>query len=712
MVFFSKLTFVRSLALLVLPSLTLASEPPTFEDVLSLRSVGGVQIAPDGKAVLYSVRSTDWKNNRYDNELWVSVEGGPGYQLTRTRSGSSSSGLWSPDGQWVAFLADRGDKRQIYLIRARGGEAQAATSVKSQISEFQWSPDGKYIYFTAKEEPEDKEDREKRYGAFAIEDQEHQPTQLWRVAIQPDPWPAPNEQRCVEDEPDEDAADEAESQQDEDTEDPCGSLAKPEQLTEGELSVANFDVSPDGGEVVIETRSNDDIMSYISADLSILDVDSGALRDLVSAPGYDGSPQWSPDGRWIAFQSDSGNTTSDFYVNGHLKKVRAEGGEPVRLAAAHDEQISSPTWTERGIFFTAWNKTIRPLYRLNPDTDQLSKVPNLPEQVLSFDLTPDGSKLAFRGRNGDELAEIYQTTARRPQPARLTSMTEQLAQWTLGTSEVVRWRSSDGVEIEGVLHKPPEFDPAKKYPLLVAIHGGPTGISVPSPVATYVYPFTQWKAKGALILQPNYRGSAGYGEQFRSLNVRNLGVGDMWDVMSGVDYLIEQGFVDESRMGAMGWSQGGYISAFLATNTDRFKAISVGAGISNWMTYYVNTDIHPFTRQYLKGTPWSDPDIYARTSPMTHITEAKTPTLIQHGEFDRRVPTPNAYELYQGLQDVGVDTRLIIYKDFGHGITKPKERLAAVWHNWQWFAKYVWGEEIELPAAKPDETSDDAAEGQ
>jgi dipeptidyl aminopeptidase/acylaminoacyl peptidase len=147
----------------------------------------------------------------------------------------------------------------------------------------------------------------------------------------------------------------------------------------------------------------------------------------------------------------------------------------------------------------------------------------------------------------------------------------------------------------------------------------------------------------------------------------------------------------------MGWSQGGYISAFLTTNSDKFKAISVGAGISNWVTYYVNTDIHPFTRQYLKATPWADMDIYLKTSPMTNINKAKTPTLIQHGEFDKRVPIPNAYELYQGLQDVGVDTKLVVYKGFGHGITKPKERLAAVWHNWEWFGKFIWGEEIEVP---------------
>jgi dipeptidyl aminopeptidase/acylaminoacyl peptidase len=171
----------------------------------------------------------------------------------------------------------------------------------------------------------------------------------------------------------------------------------------------------------------------------------------------------------------------------------------------------------------------------------------------------------------------------------------------------------------------------------------------------------------------------------------------MWDVMSGVDALVKRGMVDTTKMGAMGWSQGGYISAFLTTNTNRFKAISVGAGISNWVTYYVATDIHPFTRQYLKNTPWADMEIYRKTSGMTNIRQAKTPTLIQHGEFDRRVPIQNAYELFQGLQDVGVPTELVVYKGFGHGITKPKEQLAAMWHNWRWFGKYVFGESIDLP---------------
>ena len=227
------------------------------------------------------------------------------------------------------------------------------------------------------------------------------------------------------------------------------------------------------------------------------------------------------------------------------------------------------------------------------------------------------------------------------------------------------------------------------------IHGGPTGVDTPTPVPGYVYPVLQWLDKGCVVLRPNYRGSAGYGEAFRSLNVRNLGIGDMWDVMSGIDFLDSKGIIDRSRMGSMGWSQGGYISAFLTTNTDQFKAISVGAGISNWTTYYVNTDIHPFTRQYLKATPWNDPGIYSRTSPITNINRAKTPTLIQHGELDKRVPIANAYELLQGLRDKGVPAELVVYKGFGHGINKPRERLAATLHNWNWFNKYIWNEKSE-----------------
>jgi dipeptidyl aminopeptidase/acylaminoacyl peptidase len=244
--------------------------------------------------------------------------------------------------------------------------------------------------------------------------------------------------------------------------------------------------------------------------------------------------------------------------------------------------------------------------------------------------------------------------------------------------------------------KPKNFDPNRKHPLLVVIHGGPRGTDRADISPDRYYPIERFVEKGALVLRPNYRGSEGYGEKFRSLNVRNLGVGDYDDVITGVDSLIAKGFVDAARVGAMGWSQGGYISAFITCASDRFKAVSVGAGISDWMTYYVNTDIHPFTRQYLKATPWDDPEIYRKTSPISYVQNAKTPTLIQHGELDKRVPIPNAYELYQALQDRGVPVKMVVYKGFGHGINKPKQALAVMEQNYDWFVEWIWGEK---PAA-------------
>jgi dipeptidyl aminopeptidase/acylaminoacyl peptidase len=254
--------------------------------------------------------------------------------------------------------------------------------------------------------------------------------------------------------------------------------------------------------------------------------------------------------------------------------------------------------------------------------------------------------------------------------------------------------------IEGVLEKPVDFDAKKKYPLLVVIHGGPTGIDTPAISPDRYYPVERFITKGALVLRPNYRGSAGYGEKFRSLNVRNLGVGDYADVISGVDSLIAQGFVDKDRVGAMGWSEGGYISAFITTSSDRFKAVSVGAGISDWMTYYANTDITPFTPQYLLATPWDDPEIYKKTSPISYIAHAKTPTLIQQGSADKRVPVPDSFELRQALEDHNVPVKMVLYDGFGHPVNKPKQQRAVMEENENWFDHYIWGDPL-APALTP-----------
>ncbi|MGC2527406.1 MAG: S9 family peptidase, partial [Candidatus Acidiferrum sp.] len=348
-------------------------------------------------------------------------------------------------------------------------------------------------------------------------------------------------------------------------------------------------------------------------------------------------------------------------------------------------------------------------FRLNPETKHIEQLSS-PEHLvaISFSFSKDFKHAAYRGAPENEYPEIYATSVASWQPKKLTAMGDQLKPFKVARREVISWKSGDGTVIEGVLLKPSDFNPKKKYPLLVVIHGGPTGVDLPILSADRYYPVERFVAKGALILRPNYRGSAGYGEKFRSLNVRNLGVGDYADVISGVDSLIAKGFVDKDRVGSMGWSEGGYISAFITASSDRFKAVSVGAGISDWMTYYVNTDITPFTRQYLHATPWDDPEIYKKTSPITYIAKARTPTLIQQGENDRRVPIPNGYELRQALEDHGVPVKMVVFKGFGHGITKPKQQRAVMEENEEWFAKYIWGEEP-APTPATSEKSDKTA---
>ncbi len=683
---------IALLLIIALPGLVLLAQEerkvPSFEEVLSLKRAGMPFLSPDGKHVVFTVSQTDWKENRTDTEIWISKNGGTPFQLTNNPEGSSSSPRWSPDSKWITFTSERGNKNQIHVIRADGGEAFPVTRTDEGVGGFEWSPDGKMIAFTMteKEEKRDKT-RKERYGSYAVEDEEYRLTRLWAIGFDPaflEFYPLP----CYET----DSAKKA---------DLCRKWPEPEPLIDSvDFTITGFEWSPDGKMIAFNHQPDPLINSWTKSDISILHVDTKKIMPLVQNPAADGFLDWSPDSRSILYSSDVDNATSNFYMNSRYFRIDIDGSNGKELATGFDENLSSLTWTKKGIYCTAYQQTVRPLFLMDPDKGSIKPILATPARIYAFTLSKAGDKMAIMGVNDESLTEIYLADLTNNPPKKITDFTGQISNWKYSRSEVITWKSRDGATIEGILHKPMDYDPMKKYPLLINIHGGPTGISVPSPVPAYVYPILQWLDKGALVLMPNYRGSAGYGEDFRKLNVENLGVGDMWDVMSGIDYLDQEGMIDTDKMGAMGWSQGGYISAFLTTNTDRFKAISVGAGISNWVTYYVNTDIHPFTRQYLKATPWENDEIYRKTSPMTNINNASTPTLIQHGEFDRRVPIPNAFELFQGLQDVGVETRLIIYKGFGHGISKPKEQLAAMWHNWQWFGKYVWGEEIEVPVGR------------
>ena len=675
--------------LLLVPALLLpaglGAAPPTLDQSLSLMSVRNPQISPDGRFVAYERQETDWKENAYPTQIFVAEVGsGRSVQLTRGKKASSSP-QWSPDGRWIAFLTERDplaapdaddkpDPRQIWLISPAGGEAWPLTVHGGKIDSFAWSKDGRSIAFTAPApEAKSRKDRKEKYGDYEVVESDFDQNQLWAVDL----FPADREGRAA---------------------------AATPLTSDPRLNVTSFAWSPDSAAIAFAATANPLVAFGSESDLYLVRrARPGEARPIVTLPGPDDAPAFSPDGRELAFETALG-APYHYYANGHIATVRLDDVEkqPARTVsqvmdrtASFDEDPHLVGWGPDGIWFWGFQRTDSHLFRI-PPAGAITRI-SAPDRLAigGPSLSKDFQTAAFIMAGDRHLPEVAVSSVARFQPRTLTDMPAQAAGWTLGTVEMVRWKSGDGAEIEGVLHKPADFQTGRSHPLLVVIHGGPTGISRPllNPGNRY-YPIEVFLAKGALVLEPNYRGSAGYGGAFRALNVRNLGVGDMADVMSGVDALVAQGIADPGRLGVMGWSQGGYISAFLATHTDRFKAISVGAGISDWTTYYVNTDITPFTRQYLKATPWDDPEIYARTSPITTIRQAKTPTLIQHGEADRRVPIPNGYELYRGLRDRNVPARMIVYSGFGHGITKPKSNRAVLQHNLDWFSHYLWGEPI------------------
>jgi dipeptidyl aminopeptidase/acylaminoacyl peptidase len=721
---------VRKIWILVLAALVAprvfaqGAHTPSLEESLQLKALSGPRISPDGRFVAYRVRETDWKENVYVRQIWlINVATGANFELTRGKK-SVDSMEWSPDGRWIAFVtereanavtppdsedkgeakdakkdakeADKEEKKasgtevkkdgkkdgakvdkpaahQLWLISPEGGEAWELTEHNSDIGSFHWSKDSKQIAFIAADpEAKPEKDRKEKYSDYEVFEEDYRQSQLWAVDV--------------------------------------GSAlknflpVKARQIThDSALNVAEFAWSPDSARISFGATPNPFLTARGEQDIYLVELQhDNAVHKIVALPGPDGDPVFSPDGKQLAFATALG-AAYYYYATGPLAVVDVDrvlakpatsAADVQDLTAKFDEDPSMLDWGPTGIYFQGLQKTSAHLFRVDPKTREITRITSPDGYILNeASFTKDFDTLALSAEDATHLPEIYISPVASFAPRKLTDLTAQVKDWTLGTAEVVSWKSSDGATIEGILHKPANYDASKKYPLLVSIHGGPTGISLPtlSPGDSY-YPIQIFLAKGALVLQPNYRGSAGYGAPFRALNVRNLGVGDMWDVMSGVDSLIARGIVDPTKLGSMGWSEGGYISAFLTTHTDRFKAISVGAGISDWMTYYVNTDITPFTLQYLHANPWSDPAIYAKTSPISTVKQAKTPTLIQHGSADRRVPPPNGYELYRGLQDQHVPSRLILYSGFGHPITKPKSNRAVMQANLDWFSHYIWNE--------------------
>jgi dipeptidyl aminopeptidase/acylaminoacyl peptidase len=537
-----------------------------------------------------------------------------------------------------------------------GGDPIRLTNLSGGVSAFEWSPSGNAIAVLAGNPPSEaaRRRREMYGGDFEVLGTEVRNNHLWLVPL------------------------------------PLRSgAAPPAELILGDsLTLDDFAWSPDGGRIAFDASPSRG-GSIGAEDIYVVDVATRAIHKLVGTPGTDDAPMWSPDGKSIVFRTANGNRV--LAATKRIAIIGANGG-PVRvISEKFDENPMPVCWCADGIYFRGAQRTAMPLFRIDPVTKVIERLSD-PDWIVSaaaFDRS--GTTLAISASRPNTYPEIYLTPLRRFKPRVLTSLGDQVKSLPVARREVVSWRSTDGTQIEGVLLKPAQFDSTKKYPLLVVIHGGPTLTDLPNQSFVWSYPVEEFVGLGAVVLKPNYRGSAGYGEAFRSLNTRNLGVGDTWDVVSGVDYLIGRGFVDSTRVGAMGWSQGGFITAFASLTTNKFRAVAVGGGVSDWTLYYGYGDSGWWVRSALNATPWEDPAIYQKVSPMTYVKGAHTPTLILHGELDRRAPTAGAYELYAALRDQHVPVQMIVYKSQGHGIGAPKLIRALHEHSYKWFKHWIWG---------------------
>jgi dipeptidyl aminopeptidase/acylaminoacyl peptidase len=625
-------------------------------EALRVARVSSPRISPDGALVAYLVSEVKMEKDKpwkYVTQLWVAPTAGPASAARQYTRGDEdvSEVRWSPDGKLLAFRMNAGEekekKSQVWFMYTDGGEPWQVTKHKPGVRGFEFSPDGKTLVLVATvPESSDEEKRTKDKDDADVVDRDFKMAQLWTLDI---------------------------------------AASQEKQITKGDFTVSDPRWSPDGAHITFTSNPTPRLDEGGVQTAWVLDVASGQQRKLADTTDYTSTSRWSADGKWIAYLDTRGLAVyqTNLYV------VGAGGGPPRKLGGSFELNAGEPFWgpDSKTIYFSGNTRESMEVFAAEVASGSVRQVSEKHGVINLSELSANGQTAIGTWTDPEHPAEVFRSDLKFSEIQPITNHNAWLADYALGATEVAKWKSSkDGMEIDGIVTRPVDFDASHKYPFLLNPHGGPTGASLLSFNSTVQV----MAANGYLVLEPNFRGSTGRGEKFASANQNDWGNGDYKDDMSGVQAMVDKGWADPDRLGAFGWSYGGYMTMWIDTQTDRFRAISPGAGLPNLYSMYSQTDIHRYMRVfYDMKAPWDNFQEYWDHSPMKYINNVKTPTMILHGQADTRVPIAQAEEFYRALYDRHIPVEFVVYPRENHGFVEPRHIQDRMQRYLVFFGKYL-----------------------
>ena len=609
----------------------------TPEAMVNLPVAGSPELSPDGSVIAYTVRTTNMEgdDSSFTTHIWVAnADGSMNRQFTFGEQ-SATNPQFSPDGNYLSFISTRDNGRQVYKMHLNGGEAQKVTSAENGVGSYEWSPDGSRIAYTMTDpKTEEEKTRERERRDVIIVDTDFKFARIYVHSLEDESVKA---------------------------------------IYADDLHTTSFSWSPDGETIVFAHQPTPRIDDRYKMNISTVPADSGSVSSLIDREGTDSNPHFTPDGNNVVFVSHGGQLEG--IGLGDLFVVPSSGGEPRALAHTYDRSAGITGFDAAGnLLITERRNTLSALYRVPLDGGE----PELltPENGIynGFAVNGEGNRVAYTFQDSNTPGEVFYADLSGFNQVKVSSIFDDFTFPEFGETELLTWTSPDGMEIEGLLTYPVGYQSGDRVPLILMVHGGPSGVySQTFTGQGGIYAIQHFAEQGYALLRPNPRGSTGYGKEFRYANFQDWGYGDYEDLMSGVDTVIEMGVAHPDSLVEMGWSYGGYMTSWIVTQTDRFKAVSMGAGLSNLVSMVGTTDIPGYLMAHMGGPYWGgNMESYERHSAVYFMDDVVTPVQIIHGSNDLRVPLGQGQEFYWALQEKGIDSEMILYPRTGHGPTEPK----------------------------------------